>query len=375
MNCALCNDILDESLDSREHLILNAIGGRRKVSGVLCIRCNSTSGADWDSELADQLNPLALLFGVQRQDGQVPAQKFETVGGDRFWKNPDGTMSPAAVPYRKIPKDGGGSEIQISARSVADARKILKGVAEKYPEVDYERVLATAEWKTDYLDDVLKISLDVGGERAGRSIVKSALCLAISEGVDPMQCASARSYLKDEKAEPCFGFYYARDLVRNRPPRVPLHCVAVSNRGCDGQLLAYVEFFGFHRMVVCLADTFEGPDVHASYAVNPMTGKELALNVELTLSRAEVAATYAYERIPEGTREAALAELIPVAQKLSFERERDRAISRAFQCAMQTCGVPEGGELPVEKRWEFSRLMAEQMMPFLTRHLNRRRES
>jgi hypothetical protein len=374
MNCALCNEILDESLDSREHLILNAIGGRRKVRGVLCIRCNNTSGAEWDSELADQLNPLALLFGIEREEGQALAQKFETATGSQFWLNPDGTMSPAAAPYRKTPKDGGGWQIQISARTLADARKILKGVAEKYPEVDYERVLASSEWKSEYLD-ALKMSLGVGGERAVRSIVKSALCLAIAEGVDPMQCASARSYLKDEKAELCFGFYYASDLVRNRPAQVPLHCVAVSNRGCDGQLLGYVEFFGFHRMVLRLADTLEGSDVHASYAVNPMTGKELALNVELPLSRAEVAATYAYERIPEGAREAALAELIPVAQRLSFERERDRAILRAFQSARQTCGVPEGGELPLEKRWEFRRLMAEQMMPFITRHLNRRRDS
>jgi hypothetical protein len=375
LNCALCNEILDESLDSWEHLILNAIGGRRKVRGVLCMRCNNTSGADWDSELADQLNPLALLFGIERQAGHAPAQKFETATGEHVWLNPDGTMSPAAVPYRKTPKDSGGWQIQISARTLADARKILKGVAEKYPEVDYERALATAAWKADYLDDALKMSLGIGGERAGRSIVKSALCLAVAEGVDPTQCANARSYLNDEKAEPCFGFYYASDLMHDRPRDAPLHCVAVSNRGCDGQLLGYVEFFGFHRMVLCLADTFQGPDVHASYAVNPMTGQELVLNVELALPRAEVAASYAYERIPDGAYEAILAELIPVAQKLSFERERDRAILRAFRSAMQTCGVPEAGELPPEKRWEFSRLLAEQMMPFVRRHLNRRRGS
>jgi hypothetical protein len=375
MNCALCNEILDESFDSREHLILNAIGGRRKVRGVLCIRCNNTSGAEWDSELADQLNPLALLFGIDRQEGRVPARKFETAGESQLWLNPDGTMSPAAAPYQKIPKDGGGWQIQVTARTLADARKILKGVAAKYPEVDYERVLATAELKADYLGDALKMSLGIGGARAGRSIVKSGLCLSVSEGVDPMKCAAARAYLKDDTAEPCFGFYYARDLVRDRPRHVPLHCVAVSNCGCDGQLLAYVEFFGFHRMVLCLAGTYQGPDVHASYAVNPMTGKELALNVELALPRAEVAATYAYERIPDGAYEAILTELIPVAQKLSFEREKDRAILRAFQSAMQGCGVPEGGELPLEKRWEFSRIMAEQMTPFVTRHLNRRRGS
>ena len=279
------------------------------------------------------------------------------------------------MPYRKTPKEGGGWQVQISARSLADARKILKGVAEKHPEVDYDRALATTEWKASYLDDALKMALGIGGKRAGRSIVKSGLCLAVSEGIDPMKCTDARAYLQDDRAEPCFGFYYARDLVRNRPPLVPLHCVAVSNRGSDGQLLGYVEFFGFHRMVLRLADAFQGPDLHASYALNPMTGQELMLNVELALPRAEVAAAYAYERIPDGAYETILGELIPVAQKLSFERERDRAILCAFHSAMRTCGVPEGGELRLEKRWEFSRLMAEQLMPFVTRHLSRRRDN
>ena len=61
MNCALCNEILDESLGSREHLILNAIGGRRKVRGVLCMRCNNTAGAEWDTDWRSTESTCASL--------------------------------------------------------------------------------------------------------------------------------------------------------------------------------------------------------------------------------------------------------------------------------------------------------------------------
>lgn len=234
-------------------------------------------------------------------------------------------------------------------------------------------MLASAEPKWEYLDDALNISLSIGGEVAGRSIVKSALCLAAANGIDPARCTDAHSYLKENTAEAPFGFYYARDLVRSRPPQVPLHCVAVSNRHSDGQLLGYVEFFGFHRMIVCLSCAYLGPELHTSYAVNPMTGEELQLDFDLSLSRTEVSACFAYECIPAGSYESLLKELMPVIQKRSFDLERERAMERAVRYAFMACGVPEGGDLAPEQYAEFSRLVADQLTPFFARHLRRPR--
>src|SRR4029077_10983859 len=46
---------------------------------------------------------------------------------------------------------------------------------------------------------------------------------------------------------------------------------------------------------------------------------------------------------------------------------------RAIHNAPKACGAPQGRELPSEKRPEFSRLIAEQLMPFVPRHLVRQR--
>ena len=50
--CALCGEPFADGDDSREHIIPNAIGGRKKIAGFLCRNCNSKTGKEWDSELA-----------------------------------------------------------------------------------------------------------------------------------------------------------------------------------------------------------------------------------------------------------------------------------------------------------------------------------
>ena len=62
LNCALCDIIITNENDTKEHIVPNAIGGRKKIKGFICRACNSTSGDSWDKELAKQLNPLSLFF-------------------------------------------------------------------------------------------------------------------------------------------------------------------------------------------------------------------------------------------------------------------------------------------------------------------------
>ena len=59
--------------------------------------------------------------------------------------------------------------------------------------------------------------------------------------LDPIrgdQCDLAVAYLRDETAEPAFGYYYERDLVAGRPAGVPIHCVAVTGDPETGMLLS-----------------------------------------------------------------------------------------------------------------------------------------
>jgi hypothetical protein len=372
MPCALCKKDIDESSDSREHIIPNALGGRSVVRGFICRDCNSGAGCNWDSKLEAQLRSLALLFGVKRQDRKdTKPIVVQTVSGAKYWLNSDGTMNPAGSPYREVQKSE-GRQIQISARSTADAKRKLAEVCAKYPQVNFDDAWATARSGSARLNEPLKLTLDFGGELAGRSIVKSALCLAFSAGLTA-QHTEAHAYLREEAVEAPFGYYHTRDLVLNRPSQVPLHCVGVSSRNADGQLLGYVEYFGFRRMIVRLVGHYEGPEIHSVYSIDPTTGQKQNLDVELRLSRAEVESCFAYECLPEGSQETIMRDLMPLALKRSFDRERDRVIERAWREAMTALGVQEDEELSADEWQEFSRLMTQKIMEFVESHLVRHR--
>jgi len=368
INCAICDVSINADNDTKEHLIPNAVGGRKKIRGFICNSCNNTTGSAWDSVLVEQLNPMCLLFGISRERGSVRSQVVETTGGERLQLNAEGSMSIEKPLYREE-KIGEGVRVSITARNMNEAKKMLRGVKGKYPSIEIEEVLSKAEAQSRYCSDMLKFNLEFGGAEAGRSIVKTALALAVDSGVSLDQCQNALEYLRNPDGEACFGYYYATDLVLNRPEGVALHCVSIKGDPCSGLLLGYVEYFGVRRMVLCLGERYSGNELTRTYAINPVTGEELALDVDINLTLEEVHAAYRYEMIPSDSMESAFGKVIPLAIKTSLEKEQDRVLKEAVAFAIQNCGAKEGDTLQPEHIREASKLIAEKMMPFILHHL------
>ena len=66
--CIYCGQEITAENDSDEHVISEGIEGRRTTCGVLQLTGNHKLGHSWDAALEKQLRPLALHFGVKRQD-------------------------------------------------------------------------------------------------------------------------------------------------------------------------------------------------------------------------------------------------------------------------------------------------------------------
>lgn len=364
--CALCEKEITDENDTKEHLIPNAIGGRRKVKGFICKGCNNTSGDGWESALAKQLNPLSLFFGINRERGEAPSQLFETTGGDRLKLNSDGSMGIEKPLYSETPlESGSGVQIQIKARSMPEAKRLLQGVKRKYPQVDLNELLDSARSETSYCSDMLEFNLSFGGHEAGRSIVKSALALAVSSGIPVEICDKATNYLRKEDGEACFGYFYESDLIKNRPEGTPLHCVSIKGCSKTKQVIGYLEYFGVQRVVLCLSEFYEGVDISNTYAINPITGEELSLIVELDLSNLDIREAYDYKKIPEGSVEIAFDKVIPTGMKSSFEKEKDRIVNHAVKHAFENCGAKEGEMLMPEHINKLTGLMMEKLEPFI----------
>ena len=137
-------------------------------------------------------------------------------------------------------------------------------------------------------DAAYAIALSVGGTVAGRSMVKSCLAMVHDAGLTADQCEEAKHYLL-KREKPCFGFYTKRDLVRNRPEKTFFHCIHVRGDPEQRQILAYMEYFGCLRFVALLSRVYEGGAFSHRYAIDPVTGKELDLDVVLDITAAELA--------------------------------------------------------------------------------------
>lgn len=362
--CLLCEELISTEIDSREHLIPNSIGGRKKVSGFLCVTCNSKSGDSWDSALASQMNPLSLLFRINRERGNAPSQKFQTTSGSEWVLNADGSMD-LPKPIFKEKNNEEGVEINISARNMDEAKKMLKGIARKYPQINAEELIEKLQVKSTYSQDPIKFNLSFGGLDAGRSFVKTALALLSTTGASVRDCEHAIQFLKNEESEPCFGYYYEKDLVTGRPAGTPIHCVHVNGNPDNNLIRGYVEYFGVMRVVMCLSSNYSGNAFSTTYSIDPTKGEELDLSVDLDMTLADIRKAYDYEKWDDNTVKQAMGSVIGPTLELQHKEERERVLGEAVHFAFANCGAKEGDVITEEQSHRLMGILWERLEPWV----------
>lgn len=362
--CLLCERNISTETDSREHIIPNSIGGRKKVSGFLCADCNSKSGDNWESELAKQMNPLSLFFRINRERGNAPSQKFKTISGEEWELNVDGSMNLPKPIFKKQQSET-GTKIHISARDMPEARKMLKDISKKYPQLNKEELLKNAKIQSTYLREPIEFKLSLGGLGAGRSFVKTVLALLSTTDTNVSDCDHAIDFLKKEAAEPCFGYYYEKDLVSVRPAGVPIHCIHVNGDPESKLIRGYVEYFGVMRVVMCLSSSYSGNVFSTTYAIDPTTGEELNLSVDLDLDLTDIRKAYNNEKLDEKVIQKAIDAVIGPTLKKQHEEERDRVLNKAVQYAFSHCGAKEGEMITEEQRNRLTGFLWEELEPWV----------
>ena len=195
---------------------------------------------------------------------------------------------------------------------------------------------------------------------------RSSLVLAMvyDAGLSILDCKEAELFLLGD-GKPCFGFYSERDLVKNRPENIFFHCVHVCGDAERGQLLAYVEYFGWLRYVSCLSTNYEGVSFSHSYAVDPVSGKELDLNVELALEVSDVAEIFQQRKVDFSNARRDLDVLVGAWRMLDLDRARAHAIDDAVKSACEDCGIEDGDVLSNEQAAEFAGAVSKRLAPFL----------
>jgi hypothetical protein len=268
-----------------------------------------------------------------------------------------------------------GSTAEINARvpTILEAKKLLLGFKRRYPKLDVDEAMRTVVEERSYLSDPVRTVFNFGGAQSGRCVVKSALALAVASGIKAQACEKATSYLRNDDGEPCFGYFYRRDLVTSRPTDTVFHCVAVKGDPSSRKLIGYVEFFGVYRMLACLSDHYTGTPLFNYYAVDPSSGQELHLDLNLSLNEEEVGCACSNEEDYAANMLEAFRRALAIGQSMSFGREQRKVVKQAWNECITKLGFSSGQTLTREEVVALSKCVAARMLPFVTHLVSSRR--
>ena len=360
--CAFCAKQLTDTNMSKEHVIPNAIGGRKTVSRFICVECNSLTGTEWDKELVNQLRPLCTLLNIKRGRGSNRDFVVETIDGMELLVGPGGSMTIAQPKFNK--RDFGDRvEFEMQANKPKRLKKMVSGLQKKYPQINTDEMLRKATTVREYSASPYKIPFKFGGGLADRSVVKSCLALAYEAGLSIDNCEHAKNYLFSDGDE-CLGFYYENDVVNDRPKTTFFHCVYVCGDPSRKQVLAYVEYFGSLRKVVCLSSDYIGEAFSRGYAIDPVTGKELDLKFDLDIEPEEIPKIFESKKDNDKLIQA-LEVLFAHWSEMDLERAVLDAIGYALEDTCTEFDFKPGDFLTVKQATEFAEAFTAKLQPFL----------
>jgi hypothetical protein len=127
--CIFCdNDLTDDT--KPEHILLNALGGRKTTKAVDCSACNNNFGSTIDAEVGKQVEVLRNMLQLDSGTGRAPPmlRKIQS-GNDTINLLSDGTPELVAKPFTVRKREDGSFEVQITTKSVEELARYTPHMA------------------------------------------------------------------------------------------------------------------------------------------------------------------------------------------------------------------------------------------------------
>jgi len=252
---------------------------------------------------------------------------------------PDGNYDLPKPDYT-VSKQDSIPQLSIQAKNKRQLKQLLARAKKEFPNLDVDKLFNQAKVENDFSQKIIKTTFEfIEDQESGRSVIKSCLALAADHGIKPKICSTGFNYLRNPEAKPCFGYFYKRDLILNRPLDKVFHCVAITGNNETKQLLGYVEYFGIHRIVVDLSDNYEGESFNHVFAIDPTSAKNLIIEINLSLSKKEIEDIYNNNQLYDGSFNKALEQTIPIILANKNRKRMMEEIDKSFRYAWDNCGA------------------------------------
>ena len=128
--------------------------------------------------------------------------------------------------------------------------------------------------------------------------------------------------------------------------------------------MGYAEYFGHQRIVACLSSNYDGVRFTRCYAIDPLTGSELDIDVHLEFTPEDISAIYAYEKVNDDKVKVALESLLATWKKRDEKKAIAYAVRDALEFAIANCGAQPGETLSNEQVANLIRLVQDRLGTF-----------
>jgi hypothetical protein len=369
-NCYACAKQITLEISTKEHIILNAIGGRLKSKKLICKICNSKMGSLFDTELAKQLNVFANFFNIEREEGEVQRVKAtDPETGEEYWLEPGGKPSMTRPLIEETEKDGVVT-LSVKANDERSLREVLKGKKRKHKGLDIEQAVLSSEKSQQYLDHQLRFTSTFGGPLAFRSVCKTAVNFFLHSGGALRHVSHLVDYIMEDKGEGPVWFYFPpQDVIVNRGPKEVLHTIVIKGSPKEKLLAAYVEFFNAVRFVVVLNNNYQGGSFNKSYSFDVQHRKVVRRKYDFAPTSKELndLLTNKPGLMTEFQRE--MDNVIGLALEKQHSDHHGKLIDRAMDRSLRR--YPEGTTITQEMINEFVSELMEEIQPLIINSVKR----
>jgi hypothetical protein len=131
IQCIFCDSGLTPDTKP-EHILPDALGGRKKTREAICSRCNNIFGGTIDNILTSQVQHLRNLLQFGSGTGRSPPQlKNVQTGSETLNFDKDGRPQMVAPPFTVTELPDGRFDVQVNVSSPEELRKVLPHLAAK----------------------------------------------------------------------------------------------------------------------------------------------------------------------------------------------------------------------------------------------------
>jgi hypothetical protein len=333
--CYKCDTILTPLNSSREHIILNACGGKLKSNLLLCKTCNSNFGDKFDNELAKDINPLSNLLKIKRDRGTPQkVNGLDTLNNIDYFLESSGDISLRKPLIKEIDfenEDISKRRINIQAPNEKILKQTLNGLKRKYPDLNIEKALEEFTYDEKAFDKELKIKMSIGGLKTFKSITKTAINFYMLKGGNRNEIKHLFEYLDGNKDIGIVWFHYPDNEVYKPEKNEVVHIIKIVGKKTEKILYAYVELFSTHCFLIKLNDNYSGKNLDLDYIFNVHSNEVKYELTKLDLNRKELLNLFENKDVnPHSKIQEKTSRVIGIAHNNDLKNEISKSVDKIF---------------------------------------------